>query len=172
MSGFTLHALHSAARATEGFSVGRPKARADPQHAVALPTRAGGGHVPVQYWYSRFVGKRPSKGRSLIQLSEGTVWSIWKLMWKSFIFSAPSWSVFTASAPLFNLPAPPHIQAKDALKQTRTNYLHDIIEKHVWLYGFPPLVLDYAWLLLHLPSQKRLNTKYGSHIALQGKRPW
>lgn len=36
----------------------------------------------------------------------------------------------------------------------------------------PPLVFDYAWFLLHLLSQKRLNTKYGSHISLQGKRPW
>lgn len=133
MSGFILHALKSVARAAKDFAAARPNARADPQCAVAP------GHAQVEgmclYKTDILtlprVGKRPSKGRSLIQLSEVTVWSIWKLMWKSFIFLDLSRSVFTTSVHVSNPPAPHQNQEKDPLKQTRKNYLNGIFEKHV-----------------------------------------
>lgn len=101
------------------------------------------------------VGKRPSKGRSLIQSSEVTVWSIWKLMWKSFIFSAPSWSVFTTSTPLLNLPAPPPYPSEG---RTETNQ-NKLFAWHYWktclIIWFPP---SSSWLCL-TPASFALSEK-------------
>lgn len=138
------------------FIFARTNACTNPQCAVELWTCAGGVHVFVQAFILTLpcVGNSPLKGRSPIQLSEVTVWSIWKGMWKSFIFLDLSWSIFTASFPLSKIKKKKSNQKKrkKVLKQNRTNSLNDIFEKHVWLYSFPALVLDYAWLLLHLPS--------------------
>lgn len=66
----------------------RTNACTSPHCAVALWTFAGGVHIFVQADILTLpcVGNRLSKGRSPIQLSEVTVWPIWKGMWKSFIF--------------------------------------------------------------------------------------
>lgn len=128
------------------FIFARTNACTNPQCAVELWTCAGGVHVFVQAFILTLpcVGNSPLKGRSPIQLSEVTVWSIWKGMWKSFIFLDLSWSIFTASFPLSKIKKKNQTKKKEKKSWNKT-------EQTLWM-TFLKNTFDYIasplWFLI------------------------
>lgn len=178
--GFFLRAVKSVARSMKYFLSARPNVRANPQCSAAPWTNAGGLCAFVHkllFSLCLMRGADLCKGGpwfTRVRLLSGQYGNECGKSFIFFFFLDLSWIILAAS---FLLSKIKPLTKEKGLLETNQNKL---FEWQFWKTclilqcppPIPPLVFDYAWFLLHLLSQKRLNTKYGSHISLQGKRPW